>query len=219
MQIKARLALTLLLFLTAGVAQEARADDDELEELLVYERYEQKIPRVLAAEGPGEDRGTVSLGVAMLGPIPTLDLRYVRGIGKRVMVDGAVSTIGVVQRLRLGARYLVFDREDMGALAIRASLMEAHSFAQPVLVAGAGPGVVYSFGDEVRISLGVDLAWSFLSDSFENSLGDGMQIQPTLGVEVPLDDDLELFLEASALTVADADEVYALPVFSAGLGW
>jgi hypothetical protein len=30
---------------------------------------------------------------------------------------------------------------------------------------------------------------------------------------------LELFIEASALTVTNADEVYALPIFTAGLGW
>jgi hypothetical protein len=97
--------------------------------------------------------------------------------------------------------------------------METHSFGEPVLVAGAGPGLVYSFGEEIRISLALDVAWSFLSATAANSLGNGLQIQPSLGVEIPLDHDLELFIEASALTVANTDQVYALPVFTAGLGW
>lgn len=217
MQMKASWFLILALFIPVTPARQARAEP--VEELLLHQTLDITTPRILAAEGPGDGLGTVSLGVAMLGPVPTFDLRYVRGLGEHLMVDGAVSTIGVLQRLRLGGRYLIFDRDDAGALAVRVSLMEAHSFAEPVLVAGAGPGVIYSFGEEIRISVGVDVAWSFLSDSNDNTLGDGFQVQPALGLELPLDDDLELFLEASSLMVFDSDSIYALPIFTAGLAW
>lgn len=217
MQTKASWFLILALFTTLTPARQARAEP--VEELLLHQTLDITTPRVLAAEGPGEGFGTVSLGVAMLGPVPTFDLRYVRGLGEFLMVDGAVSTIGVLQRLRLGGRYLIFDREDVGALAVRMSLMEAHSFAEPVLAAGAGPGVIYSFGEEVRISVGLDVAWSFLSESNDRTVGDGFQIQPAIGLELPLDDDLQLFLEASSLMVVDPDSIYALPIFTAGLAW
>jgi hypothetical protein len=225
MQIKPSLfAILLVLSLVSASKAEAQTESSEetetltSEEILLYQTFHPAHPRVLAAEGPGEDKGAVSVGVTMFGPIPTFDLRYVRGLGSRLMIDGSVATIGVLQRLRLGARYLVLDQEE-GSLAIRASLMEAHSFAEPAFVAGAGPGLLYSFGDDVRITLAIDLAWSFLESTYDNPLGGAFQIQPSLGVEIPLDDDLELFIEASALTAIDADDLYALPLFSAGLAW
>src|SRR5262245_14514465 len=123
-----RLTSILLLLLTiasAGFAGTAHAedepaelDDDPDETLLVLNALNQRPPRILAAEGPGKDRGTLSLGLSMLETVPALDVRYVRGIGTRFMFDGAVATIGVEQRLRLGARYLLLEKEDVGALAI-----------------------------------------------------------------------------------------------------
>lgn len=205
-----------ILFTPRAQAQETEPLSSE--EVLMYEALHPAQPRVLAAEGPGEGKGAVSIGVSMIGPIPTLDLRYVRGLGARLNIEGSVATIGVLQRLRLGARYLILDREE-GAFAIRASLMEAHSFAEPAFVAGAGPGLLYSFGEDVRITIAIDLAWSFLESTYNNPLGGAFQVQPALGVEIPLDTDLELFIEASALTAIDADQLYALPIFSAGLAW
>lgn len=222
---------SILLFLvtlgSAGLANTARAEDeydpDDPEEhretLLILDRLRQHPPRILAAEGPGKDRGTLSLGLSMLGPVPAFDVRYVRGIGDRFMFDGSAATIGVLQRLRLGARYLLLEKDDVGALAIRASFMEAHSFPDSVVIAGAGPGLVYSYGSEVRITAAIDVAWSFLKSTFDNPRGGAMQLEPSLGVEVPIDDQLELFLEASAFTAVEPDNLYVLPIFSAGLGW
>src|SRR5262245_7601560 len=73
----------------------------------IFSPVDAAVPRVLAAEGPGVGNAAVSIGVSFLGAFPTLDLRYARGLGTRFGMDGHVATIGVLQELRLGARYLI----------------------------------------------------------------------------------------------------------------
>lgn len=215
---KTRNILTLILL---SLPSSAFALDLEDELLLGIPEPEQEetLPRVLAAEGPGQGQGALALGLAFLADLPALELRYTRGLGEDVDVDLELTTIGVAQRLRGGVRYRV-ARIEGSTLAIRGSLSEAHSTAEPFLFLGAGPGVLFSFGaPSARFTASLDVAFPFLSTSFDNRLGGAVFVRPAFGVELSIDESLGFFVEGGVSAAVESEALRSFPSVSAGLAW
>ena len=215
---KTRNIMTLILL---SLPSSAFALDLEDELLLGIPEPEQEetLPRVLAAEGPGQGEGALALGLAFLSDLPALELRYVRGLGEDVDLELELTTIGVAQRLRGGVRYRVAQIKG-STLAIRGSLGEAHSTAEPFLFLGAGPGVVYTFGERsARFTASLDVAFPFLSSSFDNRLGGAVFVRPAFGVELAIDDELGLFVEGGVNAAVQSEALRSFPSVSAGLAW
>jgi hypothetical protein len=173
---------------------------------------------VLDARGPGAGQGAIALGVTFLGDLPTIDFRYVRGLGEHFDIDASIATLGIAQSLRAGGRLHVFETDNT-ALAIRASLLETHSFPGGYLAAGIGPGILYSFGSSLRCTVSFDVAWPLLESSSTNSLARAVQALPAVGLEVPIDRDLALVFQASALIALADDQTMKLPILSGGVVW
>lgn len=176
---------------------------------------------VLSAHGPSDEESAVSLGVAFLGPMPALDVRYVLGVSENSAFEGVISTLGIVQRLRVGARYRVTSDLSKNALALRVNVLEMHDLNDPSrLAAGVGPGALFTFRqNSIHWTASVDLAWSFLDRGNHNSLASAVQIQPALGVEFPIDPNVHVLIEGCTLLTITEGETFVIPLLTAGIEW
>ncbi|MCK6547024.1 hypothetical protein L6R52_14335 [Myxococcota bacterium] len=209
------LVLTLSALPSAAFASSPDGEDAVLEALVA------PIVKtsVSSAERVREGDDVLAIGLAFFGPIPAVDVRYRRGLGEHTELDAALATAGVVQRLRFGGRYqLVGDAPVQ--VALRASILEVHAFdGDDRLAAGVGPGFVISFIEPAFTwTLSLDAAWSF-ADAGGFGPGRAVQVQPSLSIELPIEDDVAVHVEVTTLATLGTYERWVLPVVSASLAW
>lgn len=199
-------------------------DPDAIAEAPAPEIAEEKpIPRdrrVLSALAPSPGKGALSIGVAFYLQIPTLDIKYVRSFDEHWSLDAAVATLAVTQAARAGARYRIAGDAE-SSIAVRASLIELHSLTdEPRVIFGAGPGVIVSFGDEsVQWTGSFDFGIALFDSAPFSTAGEGFEVRPAFGVEVPIADSLNVMGEAAMVMTLDSTGVLVIPVFTAGIAW
>jgi hypothetical protein len=98
-------------------------------------------------------------------------------------------------------------------------MMEAHSFPEGYLTAGIGPGILYSFGSTLRFTLSFDLAWPLIESTPANLVGHAIQAVPSVGLEVPLERDLTLAIEARVWFAFADEQTLRVPMLSAVVVW
>ncbi|MFO0723509.1 MAG: hypothetical protein U1E65_07005 [Myxococcota bacterium] len=177
---------------------------------------------LMSARGPGEKRLALGVGVAFVGALPKVDVRLTYGLTERVCLEAEVATLGFEQAARAGARIQLHATERM-SLAARIAVFEAHrltSDAPATLLLGAGPGLALSFtAGRVEISSGLDIGVSLLDTGAVGGAGPVVQLRPTIGLEVPIEEHLHFFAETGGVLVVGADLGLSTPFVAAGLAW
>lgn len=192
----------------------------ELEAEVAADDSEPRDRRVVSAFGPRAGHGAISLGVGFYLQVPMLDLRFVYSFSDNVAFDAGLATIGVTQAARAGARVRITG-DEQSSIAIRASLFELHTFSgDPRVSFGAGPGVLFSFGDStVQWTGSFDVGLAFFdSDPFSRS-GESFHFRPAIGLELPITDGLHVLGEATTVIIVDRYGATALPGLTAGIAW
>jgi hypothetical protein len=175
--------------------------------------------RVLSPIGPSES--AMSIGLASIGAVPMLQLRFVYATCELGAIETSLETIGAVQHARGGLRYRLFGDEH-ASIAARLGVIEYHSFRdfEEELRFGAGPGFVVAIGDErIQWTITIDLAATIIDNDAYTEVGEGFEVRPAFGVEAPLSSGINVVAEAGALLYLTPEGGSGVPTLSAGISW
>jgi hypothetical protein len=217
--------LSLVLVTSTAQAAEDPCDPGEGQPPLCVRRtiqVEEDSPRehrVLSPIGPSGS--AFSLGLASIGSVPALQLRFVIATCELGAIESSIETIGAVQHARAGLRYRLFG-DERASLAARVSVVEYHSFRdfEEELRFGAGPGVVVALGDErIQWTIGFDVAATVIDNDHFTGIGEAFEVRPSFGVEAPLTSGVNVVAEAGAILYLTPSGGAGIPAFSAGVSW
>ena len=187
--------------------------------------FQEETPRdnyVLSARGPAAGEHAIGLGGSLLLVLPSFDARWIYAVSSSLQTDLQLKTVGVLTVVDTTVRYLLVNGERF-SLALRGGaqtqgvIFESGDDSVTGLMVSFGGGLMLSFGPEW-------LQWTFNNESYVGySTGSGREVvflNNSLGVEFPVADTRNMFIEARALTAFHpGQDPIALPMLSLGVGF
>lgn len=173
---------------------------------------------ILSARGPATGHYVLGMGGSLLLVVPLLDVRWVHGVSDLLQTDLQFKTIGMFNQLEARVRVRLIESEAL-SVALRGGGLLNHLYAGDDvqgLWLGVGAGAIASFGTEA-------LQWTV---SLEGRAGQTFEVglvpmlDASVGVEFPVADTRNMFIELRALTsFTDTNGARTLPLLSLGVAW